>query len=104
MYQPAHAGASRYIPSPDEMSEVAMHHADARKNRLQKRFGHPSLHEVLFTPMLHKNIQHLLPTLYNGRIAQSTAQIEGKTVEQSQIAGLTFNMLETHDLAFDRSA
>lgn len=41
-----------------------MHHADARKNRLQKRFGHDALSEPLYTPMLHKNVQHLLPTMY----------------------------------------
>lgn len=52
-----------YIPSEAEMSEVHMHHADARKNRLQKRFGHEALSEPLYTPMLHKNVQHLLPTM-----------------------------------------
>ena len=46
------------------MSEVYLHQADARKHRLQKRFGHPSLHEPLFTPMLHKSVQHLLPTMF----------------------------------------
>ncbi|KAK4051504.1 hypothetical protein OIO90_004718 [Microbotryomycetes sp. JL221] len=93
-----------YIPSPAEMAASAQHHADARKNRLQKRFGHPSLNEPLFTPMLHKKVQHLLPTIYHGRIGQSTANIEGKVVEQNQIGGLTFNMLEQHDLMLDRQA
>lgn len=41
---------------------------------------------------------------YNGRIGQSTGQFEGKAVDQNKIGGLTFNMLETHDLAFDRNA
>ncbi|KAM0786205.1 hypothetical protein ACM66B_007009 [Microbotryomycetes sp. NB124-2] len=93
-----------YIPSPEEMAASAQHHADARKNRLMRRFGHPSLHEPLFTPMLHKKVQHLLPTIYNGRIGQSTANIEGKVIEQNQIGGLTFNMLEQHDLMLDRNA
>jgi len=52
-----------YIPSDAEMAEVHMHHADARKNRLGKRFGHDALSEPLFTPMLHKSVQHLLPTM-----------------------------------------
>jgi hypothetical protein len=52
-----------YIPSEQEMAEVHLFHADARKHRLQKRFGHPTLHEPLFTPMLHKKVQHLLPTM-----------------------------------------
>lgn len=45
------------------MAAVHMHHADARKNRLQKRFGHDALSEPLYTPMLHKSVQHLLPTM-----------------------------------------
>ncbi|GAA6019485.1 hypothetical protein JCM11491_000973 [Sporobolomyces phaffii] len=93
-----------YIPSEQEMSEVHLHHADARKHRLQKRFGHPSLHEPLFTPMLHKKVQHLLPTIYNGRIGQGQANLEGKSVEQNTIGGLTFAMMEAHDLTVDRMA
>lgn len=115
-----------YIPSEAEMAEVHMHHADARKNRLQKRFGHDALSEPLYTPMLHKNVQHLLPTMYvpppalaadspiflhshtppgsyNGRIELGEAKFEGKTVEQNTAGGLTFAMLEAHDLAVDRS-
>lgn len=53
----------RFIPTEQEMAETHMHQADARKNRLQKRFGHPSLNDPLFTPMLHKGVQHLLPTM-----------------------------------------
>lgn len=53
----------RFIPSEKEMAETYLHQADARKNRLQKRFGHPSLHDALFTPMLHQDIAHLLPTM-----------------------------------------
>ncbi|GAA5914365.1 uncharacterized protein JCM6883_003166 [Sporobolomyces salmoneus] len=93
-----------YIPTEQEMAEVHLHHADARKHRLQKRFGHPSLHEPLFTPMLHKKVQHLLPTIYNGRIGQQQANLEGKSVEQNTIGGLTFAMMEAHDLTVDRMA
>ncbi|GAA5992952.1 hypothetical protein JCM5350_003057 [Sporobolomyces pararoseus] len=93
-----------YIPTEQEMAEVHLHHADARKHRLQKRFGHPSLHEPLFTPMLHKKVQHLLPTIYNGRIGQGQANLEGKSVEQNTIGGLTFAMMEAHDLTVDRMA
>ncbi|GAA6058859.1 hypothetical protein JCM10212_002803 [Sporobolomyces blumeae] len=93
-----------YIPTESEMAEVSLHHADKRKNRLQQRFGHPSLHEPLFTPMLHKKVQHLLPTIYNGRIGQAQANLEGKTIEQNTIGGLTFAMMEAHDLTVDRMA
>ncbi|GAA6005269.1 uncharacterized protein JCM10292_005362 [Rhodotorula paludigena] len=93
-----------YIPGEAEMAAVHMHHADARKNRLQKRFGHDALSEPLYTPMLHKSVQHLLPTIYNGRIGQSEGKVEGKTVEQNTAGGLTFAMMEAHDLEIDRAA
>ncbi|GAA5908026.1 hypothetical protein JCM5296_004359 [Sporobolomyces johnsonii] len=93
-----------YIPTEAEMAEVHFHHADARKNRLQKRFGHPTLHEPLFTPMLHKQVQHLLPTIYHGRIGQGKTDIEGHKVENNTIGGLTFAMMDAHDLAVDRMA
>lgn len=52
-----------FIPSEEEIAETHLHQSDARKGRLMKRFGHPSLHDPLFTPMLHKKVQHLLPTM-----------------------------------------
>ncbi|GAA5853364.1 hypothetical protein JCM9279_005766 [Rhodotorula babjevae] len=93
-----------YIPSDAEMAEVHMHHADARKNRLGKRFGHDALSEPLFTPMLHKSVQHLLPTIYNGRIGQGEAKLEGQTVDQQTAGGLTFAMIDAHNLEVDRGA
>lgn len=93
-----------YIPSEAEMAEAAIHRADARKHRLERRFGHPSLIEPLFTPMLHKNVQHLLPTIYDGRIGQSHGIVDGKEVEQNKVGGLTFNMLDEHNLQYDRVA
>ncbi|GAA5827661.1 hypothetical protein JCM11251_001775 [Rhodosporidiobolus azoricus] len=93
-----------YIPSDTEMAEVHLHSSDARKNRLQKRFGHDALSEPLYTPMLHKNVQHLLPTIYSGRISEGHMKVEGKTVEQNTAGGLTFAMMEQHDLAIDRNA
>ncbi|BGP43319.1 hypothetical protein JCM10450v2_007469 [Rhodotorula kratochvilovae] len=93
-----------YIPSDAELAQVHMHHADARKNRLQKRFGHDALSEPLYTPMLHKNVQHLLPTIYNGRIGQGETKLEGQTVEQNTAGGLTFAMLDAHNLEVDRHA
>ncbi|KAI5480148.1 hypothetical protein MNV49_001808 [Pseudohyphozyma bogoriensis] len=93
-----------FIPSEQEMQETYLHQADARKGRLQKRFGHPSLHDPLFTPMLHKDTQHLLPTIYSGRVGQGHGAVDGKEVTQNIAGGLTFNMLESHDLAYDRAA
>lgn len=56
-----------YIPTGKEFAQVHQHHADARKNRLMKRFGHPALHAELFTPMIHKDHQALLAEVYRGR-------------------------------------
>lgn len=111
----------RFIPSSDEIAETHLHQADARKHRLEKRFGHPAIHDALITPMLHKDVQHLLPTMYvlshvisdlaltsrysyNGRVGETQGKIDGKDVAQNTINGLTFNMMEAHDLAFDRHA
>ncbi|GAA5905515.1 hypothetical protein JCM6882_004773 [Rhodosporidiobolus microsporus] len=93
-----------YIPGDAELAEVHLHSSDARKNRLQKRFGHESLSEPLYTPMLHKHVQHLLPTVYSGRIDEGQMKVEGKTVDQNTAGGLTFAMMEQHDLAVDRNA
>lgn len=40
---------------------------------------------------------------YNGRIEHGEAKLEGKTVEQNTAGGLTFAMLEAHDLTVDRA-
>ncbi|GAA6054809.1 hypothetical protein JCM3770_007445 [Rhodotorula araucariae] len=93
-----------YIPTSGELAQVRMHRADARKNRLEKRFGHDALSEPLFTPMLHKSVQHLLPTIYNGRIGQCETKFGDQKVEQNTAGGLTFAMLDTHNLEADRYA
>jgi hypothetical protein len=59
---------------------------------------------VSFFRALTGSLADRLSHSYNGRIGQGTGQFEGKAVDQNKIGGLTFNMLETHDLAFDRNA
>lgn len=39
-----------YIPSEQEIAQSKVHVGDVRHNRLQRRFGHPTLHQQLFTP------------------------------------------------------
>ena len=92
-----------FIPTNEELSRATLHGADARKNRLEKRFGDPSLHCVLFTPMLHKSIQHLLPTVYEGRVGESQEKMGSVMVDGATVGGLKFQMLEGRNLAFDRA-
>lgn len=35
-----------YMPTDQEVADAIIHHADARKNRLHKRFGNPALREL----------------------------------------------------------
>ena len=96
------------------------HQADATADRLERRFGHPSLHQPLISPMLHKNVEHLLPLVfvltppqmieteivehdrYKGRIEESVAKTGEGTIDATA-GGLKFQMLETRDLSYDRA-
>lgn len=112
-----------YIPSGSELERVHQHHADARKNRLLKRFGHPSLHAELFTPMIHKDHQSLLSAVYSGRIhdtgdeeangtygemrRQSKFQNElsdhsNAPVPEPYAGGLKFAAIAQHDLMYSQ--
>lgn len=53
--------STRYIPDAQEIEDSEFYQADATADRLERRFGHPSLHEKLISPMLHKSVEHLLP-------------------------------------------
>ncbi|OLL26254.1 hypothetical protein NEOLI_000303, partial [Neolecta irregularis DAH-3] len=48
---------------------VAKSGSDDRRNRLQKRFGHPALSERLWTPMVASNARAVLPHVYRGRVS-----------------------------------
>jgi hypothetical protein len=67
-----------YIPDEREIaaSKVYTEAADARANRLSKRFGHPALHAELYTPMVHANMVRLLPQVYRGRLSEETAGLQ----------------------------
>lgn len=110
-----------YIPTGAEFSQVHKHNADARKNRLMKRFGHPSLHAELFTPMIHKDHQKLLADVYRGRIGDSgedqqnffPADYSGRPDDkihsqplpggpQPVAGGLRFAAIAQHDLMYSQ--
>lgn len=110
-----------YIPTGAEFSEGHKHHADARKNRLMKRFGHPALHAELFTPMIHKDHQRLLSEVYRGRIGESVedqhhlyqADYSGRSDDKNPFqppsggpgpvaGGLRFAAIAQHDLMYSQ--
>ncbi|EST04468.1 protein of unknown function DUF4463 [Kalmanozyma brasiliensis GHG001] len=91
-----------YIPNEAEIAASKIHGGDARHNRLQRRFGHPTLHSKLFTPMVHAKVKHLLPQVYKGRIDQGVAVVDGRKVETEQVAGgLKIAAIEEDQLEYD---
>ncbi|CAK5282398.1 unnamed protein product [Mycena citricolor] len=95
-----------YIPSAEELETAKIHseRADARANKLEKRFGHPALHSDLFTPMLHSNMMGLLGQVYSGKIARDHAKLEeygGQKMEAQLVAGIKIAAIDQRDLEFD---
>ncbi|KDN52353.1 DUF221-domain-containing protein [Tilletiaria anomala UBC 951] len=92
-----------YIPNAQEMAGIVVHKGDARHHRLQRRFGHPSLHEKLWTPMVHAKVQHLLPNVYRGRLdATSTQVVDGRKMKtQGFEGGLKLALVEEDQLEYD---
>ncbi|KAF8653297.1 hypothetical protein AX16_003998 [Volvariella volvacea WC 439] len=81
-----------YMPTPEELETAKKHSemADARSNRLQKRFGHPALHADLFTPMLHAKMMPLLNQVYHGKIGREEARLNeygGQKMEAQVVEG-----------------
>lgn len=99
--------------------------ADARKNRLERRFGHPALTAPLFTPMLHQRDIKFLPELYScvtplvynaastdranaysGRTDATSEMLEDQKVPAEVVdvgnnaGGLTFASIDSHNLLY----
>lgn len=94
-----------YVPDAGEVANSQAHHSDDRKGRLGKRFGHPSLHAELMTPMVHKKVEHLLPQVYSGRTAGDPFNQKPAVPAQSDAVnagGLTFAAVHTNDLELSR--
>ncbi|KAG6850847.1 hypothetical protein H0H93_007465 [Arthromyces matolae] len=96
-----------FIPNSEEirLSKVHSERADARGNRLQKRFGHPALHADLFTPMLHSKMMPLLAQVYRGRIGTDEAKLDeygGQKMEAQVIpGGIKIAAVSQNDLEYD---
>ncbi|KAG6861116.1 hypothetical protein C0995_003845 [Termitomyces sp. Mi166 len=96
-----------FIPTDDEIRLARVHseRADARGNRLQRRFGHPALHAELFTPMLHAKMMPLLSQVYHGRIATDEAKMEeygGQKLEAQVVpGGIKIAAVSQNELEYD---
>ncbi|KAG8742312.1 hypothetical protein FRC10_001670 [Ceratobasidium sp. 414] len=94
-----------FVPGEDEIARSRVHTQDASGGRLASRFGHPSLHTELFTPMVHSNMTHLLEQVYQGRVAKEQTRMEeygGKNMAVSVLpSGLKFASVAQHDLEMD---
>jgi calcium permeable stress-gated cation channel len=49
-------------------------HRDTGRDKLRNRFGHPAWTQQLITPMVHAKANHLLPTVYHGRMGTDEEQ------------------------------
>ncbi|KAF9650988.1 DUF221-domain-containing protein [Thelephora ganbajun] len=95
-----------HIPSQDELAQAKVHsqRSDNNRNRLEKRFGHPALNSELFTPMVHANMAHLLPQVYNGKIESDKTRLGeygGQKVEARFVQGIRIAAIDQHDLEYD---
>ncbi|KAG8949222.1 hypothetical protein FRC03_000411, partial [Tulasnella sp. 419] len=93
-----------FIPSDSDIATAKVHSMD-NVGRLEKRFGHPALHEELFTPHVHSNMMPLLSQVYHGRLDQSSARLaeyHGAKME-AQIApgGIKIAGIAQADLEYD---
>jgi hypothetical protein len=95
-----------YNPTEEElrMAKVHSERSDTRGNRLEKRFGHPSLHTELFTPMLHANMASLLSQVYSGKIARDEAKLDeygGQKMQTQVVEGIKIAAIQDHQLEYD---
>jgi hypothetical protein len=95
-----------HIPSQDELAQAKVHsqRSDNNRNRLEKRFGHPALNSDLFTPMVHANMAHLLPQVYNGKIENDNTRLGeygGQKVQAQLVQGIKIAAIDQHDLEYD---
>lgn len=87
-----------YVPSQTDIqgAKINSERADHKGNRLESRFGHPSLHVELFTPLVHQNMIPLLGSVYKGKISREQLKLQeyggqkavGQSVGGIKIAGI----------------
>ncbi|KAF8653274.1 hypothetical protein AX16_003976 [Volvariella volvacea WC 439] len=110
-----------FVPTPEELASIEAHTqrpeenlaiaTDARRHRLQNRFGHPALHMDLFTPMLHARMMPLLAEVYKGKLSPEMTKSRvgenvgsggpGRHMEAQVVDGIRIAYVEQSDLEYD---
>lgn len=93
-----------YIPDVDNIdpeSPPVTVHQDAGRDKLRSRFGHPAWTTSLFTPMVHAKAEHLLPTVYHGRMRDDEEQGYSSNYAQNTGDGVgKFEVIAEQDLDY----
>ncbi|KAJ7076822.1 DUF221-domain-containing protein [Mycena belliarum] len=92
-----------YLPDEDELRAAHVHstRADTVKQKLQTRFGHPSLHAELFTPMVHAEQMQLLRQVYGGKIEEEGNEGKAREPNVQVLDGLRIAAIRQSDLQYD---
>ncbi|KAF7315162.1 DUF221-domain-containing protein [Mycena indigotica] len=88
-----------YLPNEEELRNAHVHsgRGDTVKHKLENRFGHPSLHEELFTPMVHADQMDMLRKIYGGKIEED----KNHTKDVEVLDGLRIQAIQQRDLQYD---
>ncbi|KAJ6624302.1 hypothetical protein B0H10DRAFT_2006745 [Mycena sp. CBHHK59/15] len=91
-----------YLPSEDELRTTHVHsgRGDIARHRLENRFGHPSLHAELFTPMVHADTMPLLRQVYDGKIEEEKDDAKMQNCNEV-LDGLRIAAIPQRDLQYD---
>src|SRR5579862_5824404 len=79
-----------YIPDsqmPDPEDPPVTVHRDSQRDKLRNRFGHPAWTQQLITPMVHAKANHLLRTVYHGRMGSNDEE-QGYNSQYGQGTGI----------------
>jgi calcium permeable stress-gated cation channel len=94
-----------YIPddqSADPGSPPVTVHRDTQRDKLRNRFGHPAWTQQLITPMVHAKANHLLPTVYHGRMGGHDDEEHGYSNHYGQGGGIgKVEVVEEGDLDYE---
>lgn len=96
-----------YYYQPNQSEEHAIPSVDgpgatiSRRNRIGIRFGNPAFFAELPTPMVHENVQHLLPEVFAGKMRGVQEDYTSKVTRKKSVKHMSLiNRGDAHDLRF----